>query len=175
GDGVHRVAEADDHFLAPYPLADVGFSLIRIVVALLDLEGHLVGAAVLGAAQRADGTGNSRVHVRAGTGNDAAGKGRGVELVLGVQVQRGVHGAHPGLPVLLAVQQVQEVTADGVVVGFHVDALAVVAVVVPVQQHGTQRGHQLVGDVTGTRVVVVVLLRRQTAQHGNAGAHHVHR
>src|SRR5690606_18456930 len=52
---------------------------------------------------------------------------------------------------------------------------AVVAVVVPVKQHGAQRGHQLVGDVAGTRMIVVILLRGQAAKHGNTGPHHVHR
>ncbi len=55
-----------------------------------------------------------------------------------------------------AVQQVQEVAADGVVVGLRLNALAVVAAVVPVQQHRSQRGHQAVGDVAraGRRVVL---------------------
>ena len=81
---------------------DVGFGLVRRLVALLDLERHLVRAAVLGAAQRADGAGDRRIHVGAGAGDDARGERRGVELVLGVEDQRRVHRAHPlaggGLP-----------------------------------------------------------------------------
>lgn len=46
-----------------------------------------------------------------------------------------------------AVQQVQEVAADGIVVGLRLNALAVVAVVIPIQQHRSQRGQQPVGDV----------------------------
>ncbi|MCY1225688.1 hypothetical protein D9M72_378910 [compost metagenome] len=69
----------------------------------------------------------------------------------------------------------QEVTADGIVVGLDVDALAVVAEVVPVEQRGAEGSHQLVGDVAGARMVVVILLQGQAAQHGNCGAHHVHR
>ena len=53
-DGVHGMAEADDDLLAADALADVGLGLVRRRVALLDLAGRLVGAAVLGAAQRAD-------------------------------------------------------------------------------------------------------------------------
>ena len=78
--------------------------------------------------------------------------------MLGVQVQRDVHGAHPLFAGLLAVQQVQEVAADAVVVGLHVDGAAVVAVVVPVQQGRAQVGHQAVGDVARAGQVVVVLL-----------------
>ena len=169
------MAEADDDFLALDAGADVGLGLVRRFVALLHLEGDLVGAAVLGPAQCADGAGDAAVHVGAGAGDDAAGEGAGVELVLGVEDQRGVHGGDPALLGLLAVQQVQEVAADAVVVGLDVDAPAVVAVVVPVQQHRAQRGHQLVGDAARIGVVVVVLLGREAAEHGHAGAHHVHR
>ncbi|MNQ91019.1 hypothetical protein D3C85_1063830 [compost metagenome] len=169
------MAEADHYFLLLDAGADVGFRLVRVVVALLDLEGDFVGAAVLGPAQRANGAGDAGVHVGAGAGDYPGGEGRRVELVLGVQVQRGVHGANPRLARLLAVQQVQEVTADGVVVGFHVDTLAVVAEVVPVEQRGAQAGHQLVGDIASTRMVVVFLLRGQAAQNGSGGTHDVHR
>ena len=54
GDGVDRVPEADDDFLVLDPLADVGLGFVRTVVALLDVEGNLVGAAVLGSAQGRD-------------------------------------------------------------------------------------------------------------------------
>ncbi len=54
-DGVDRVTEADHHFLLLDTGADVGLGLVRVVVALLDLEGHFVGAAVLRAAQGTDG------------------------------------------------------------------------------------------------------------------------
>ncbi|MNF91437.1 hypothetical protein D3C84_740380 [compost metagenome] len=169
------MAEADHHFLLLDAGADVGLGLVRVVVALLDLEGHLVGAAVLGPAQGADGAGDAAEHVGTGAGDHPRGEGGGVEFVLGVQVERGVHGAHPGLARFLAVQQMEEVAADGVVVGLHVDALAVVAEVVPVQQRRTQRSHQLVGDVAGARVVMVFLLRRHATEHRHGGAHHVHR
>ena len=41
----------------------------------------------------------------------------------------------------------QEMPADRIVVGLDVDAAAVVGVVVPVEQHRAERGHQPVGDV----------------------------
>ena len=50
-----------------------------------------------GPLQRADGAGDRRVHVRARARDHARGEGRGVELVLGVEDERGVHGAHPEL------------------------------------------------------------------------------
>ena len=52
-------------------------------------------------------------------------------------------------------QQMQEVRADRVVVGFHVDAAAVMGVVMPIEQHGAERGHQPVGDVARAGRVVV--------------------
>ncbi|MPN51602.1 hypothetical protein SDC9_199250 [bioreactor metagenome] len=118
------MAEADHDFLGLYTAADVGFRLVRVVVALLDLEGDLVGAAMLGATQRADCTGDCRVHIATGAGDDPCGKGGGVELMFGVEVERGMHGPHPGFGGFFAVQQVQEVTTDGVVIGLHVDTLA---------------------------------------------------
>ena len=45
-----------------------------------------------------------------------------------------------------AVQQSEEVAGDGVVVGLDLDALAAGGEVVPVEQHGAERGHQAVGD-----------------------------
>ncbi len=45
----------------------------------------------------ADAAGDGGVHVRAGAGDHARGEGRSVEFVLGVQDERGVHGAHPQL------------------------------------------------------------------------------
>ncbi len=59
GDRVDRMAEADDDFLRRDATADVRLGLVGRVVALLDLERHLVGAAVLGSAQRADGAGDA--------------------------------------------------------------------------------------------------------------------
>ena len=95
--GVDRVAEADDHFLRLDAAADVGLGFVGRVVALLDVEGDLVGAAVLRPAQRADRAGDRGIDVRAGAGDHARREGRCVELVLGVQDQRGMHRAHPQL------------------------------------------------------------------------------
>jgi hypothetical protein len=52
------MTEADDDFLAREPGADVGLGGVGIGVALLDVEGDLVGSAVLRAAQRADRAGD---------------------------------------------------------------------------------------------------------------------
>ncbi len=54
--------------------------------------------------------------------------------MLGVEDQRGVHGAHPAVLRLFAMQEVQEMAADAVVIGLDVDALAVVTEVVPIEQ-----------------------------------------
>ena len=59
-------------------------------------------------------------------------------------------------------------------VGVRRDALAVVREVVPVEKHGRLRGQQRIGDVARAGFVVVVGFRPQAAQHGDAGAQHVH-
>ena len=112
GDRIDGVAEADDHLAVGDPPADVRLRFIGRGVAALDVERDLVGAAMLGSAQRADARGDRRIHVRAGAGDHAAGEGRGVELVFGVENERGVHGADEHLAGRPAVQQMQEVAAD---------------------------------------------------------------
>src|SRR5690625_5282126 len=89
-DSVDRMAETDDDFLARHPLADVRLGLVRGLVALLDLEGDLVGAAVLGPAQRADAAGDARMHVAAGARGHAAGEGAGGGIVPRVGDQGGM-------------------------------------------------------------------------------------
>src|SRR5262249_42082036 len=106
----------------------------------------------------------------AGTGNHASSEGRRVELMLGVQNERGVHGAHPGRGRLAPMQKVKEMTANRVILGFHVDALTVMAVVVPITKHGAEGGDQAIRDVLGTSHVVVVLFRQYAAQHRGTGA-----
>ena len=49
----------------------------------------------------------------------------------------------------VAVEQVQEMPGDGVVVGLHLDAPAVVGVVVPVQQHRAEARHHRAADLQG--------------------------
>jgi hypothetical protein len=169
------VAEADDDLLAPDPLADVRLRLVGAEIAALDLAGGLVRSAVLGAAQCADRARDGRVDVRVGAGDHACGEGRGVELMLGIEDQRGVHGAHPLGRGCLAVQQVQEVSADRLVVGLDLDAPAVVGEVIPIEQHGAEAGNQAVADVAGGGHRHFVFLRLQGAEERGAGAHHVHR
>ena len=79
------------------------------------------------------------------------------------RIERRVHRAAPTVADgARAVQQVQEVAADRVVVGLDVDPPAVVAPVIPVQQHRAERGHQPVGDVARAGRAVVVAF----GQHG---------
>ena len=74
-----------------------------------------------------------------------------------------------------AVQQVQEVPADRVVVGLDFDAPAVVAIVMPVEQHGAERGQQAIGDRRARRLRRgSSRLGQHAAQHRHAGAQHVH-
>ncbi len=72
-------------------------------------------------------------------------------------------------------QQVQEVPADGVVLGLDLDALAGVAEVIPVAEHRAEAGEQAVGDVARAGGVVIVPLRQRAPERRDAGAHHVHR
>ena len=95
--------------------------------------------------------------------------------MLGVENQRRVHGAFPQRTRFLTMQQVQEMRADGIVVGFYLNALAVVRIVIPIEQHGTEGGHQAVGHVARAGDAVVIFFRQRTPQGGDAGAHHVHR
>ena len=53
--------------------------------------------------------------------------------------------------------------------------LPLLANMIPVQQHRTERGHQPVGDVPRAGQVVVMRLRQHAAQRGDTGAHHIHR
>ncbi|MPN44357.1 hypothetical protein SDC9_191922 [bioreactor metagenome] len=54
--------------------------------------------------------------------------------MLGVQHQRNMHRFFPASRRLFAMQQVQEVTANGIIVSFRLNTLAVMAVVIPVQK-----------------------------------------
>ena len=174
-DGIHRVPEADDDLLVRDTFADVAFCLIRGHVALLHLERELVRAAVLRPAQRADRAGNRRIDVRAGAGDHAGGEGRRVEFVLGVEVERGMHRPRPEGRGRLAVQQVQKMAADRVVLGFDVDPHTALCPVVPVEKHRAERRHEPVGYIPGSGWIVRLALRQHGAQRRDRRAHDVHR
>ena len=76
---------------------------------------------------------------------------------------------------LPAMEQMQEVRSDRIVVGFDVDPAAVVGVVVPVEQHRSQRGHQPVGNVARTRLIVIMGLGQDAAERGDAASQDIHR
>ncbi|MNN43366.1 hypothetical protein D3C81_1576000 [compost metagenome] len=73
---------------------------------------------------------------------------------------------------LLAVQQVQEVAADGLLVAHAIDALAFVAEAIPVSHDRRECSQQAIGLVV---LLGEVVLRLQVAQERAARAHHVHR
>ena len=172
---VDRVPEADDDFLVAHSRDDVVFRLVGRVVAVHHLEADLVGAAVLGSLERTDRAGDRRVHVGAGAGDDASRKGGRIELVLSIEIERGMHCANPVRLARSSMQQVQEMPADRVVFGLDIDAASAVRVVIPVEQHRPERGHQSVGDVARAGDVVILLLRQGGAQGRAAGPHDVHR
>ena len=76
---------------------------------------------------------------------------------------------------LPAMEQMQEVRADRIVVGFDVDPAAVVGVVVPVEQHRSKRGHQPVGDIARAGLIVIMGLRQDAAERGDAASEDIHR
>ena len=92
--------------------------------------------------------------------------------MLGVEDQRDVHHLHVQLAGLPAVEQGEEVPADGRLVAVAVDALAFVGEAVPVGHDRREGGEQAVGDVA---LLVEAQLRFQGAEDRGAGAHHVHR
>ena len=115
------MAEADDDFAIGDAAANVGLGFVGRVVALLDLERHFIGAAVLGPLERADGAADAGVHIGAGAGDDARGERGSVELVLGIEDERDLHGVGPLGAGRFAVQQMQEVLRERFAVG--VDAM----------------------------------------------------
>ena len=159
------MAKADHDLLARDTRANVGFRFVRIPVALLDLVRDLVGAAVLGAAQGADAAGDRAIHVGAGAGDDAAGEGAGVELVLGVQDERGVHRPYPGGLRLLAVKQMEVMATDRVIVRYGFDPPAARRVVIPVQEHRAEARHQSIGDVACALGGMLLVLGLDRAEH----------
>ena len=121
--------------------------------------------------QGTDSTGNTAVQITQSRGADASGEGRGVEFVLCIKNQRYVHHTLMQLVGLFATQQVQEVGADGIVIGFRIDFHTVVAEAIPVTDDAREGGQQTVG---GIFLLAEIGFRFQVAQHGAAGAHHVH-
>ena len=57
------MTKANDHLLVFNPSTDIGLGLIGCPIAPLDLECHLICAAMLGATQGTDGSGDCRVKV----------------------------------------------------------------------------------------------------------------
>jgi len=74
-----------------------------------------------------------------------------------------MHRAHPVRAWFFAVQEMQKMAADGIIVGPGLDALAVMGEVMPVEQHRAQRSQQPVGDIARAGDAVIRLLRLQRA------------
>ena len=95
--------------------------------------------------------------------------------MLGIQHQRGIHAAFVQCRWLLAMQQMQEMCCNRVVIRHQVDAFLIMAEVVPVQQHGAKAGNQAVGNMLGTGYIMVIGFLFQGAERGTTGTHYVHR
>ena len=129
---VDAVAKAHDPFLARQGVTDPLLGAVRPAGRHQNVHHLLVGAAVERALERADGAGNTRVHVAERRDDNAGGEGRGVELVLGVEDERDIEGLHflgsgfglaehveevRGLAEVLARQDWEEPLGEAVVVG----------------------------------------------------------
>jgi hypothetical protein len=169
------VAEADDDLLRRHAPADIGFRFVGIAVSLLISSDTSLAPPCFGPRSAPMPPVIALYMSEPVPAMHAAGEGAGVVLVLGVEDERGVHRPHPGFLGLLAVQQVQVVTADRVVVGDRVDAFSGILKMKPVQEHGAERSHQPVGDVPRALGRVLLVLGLERAEHRAAGPHHVHR
>ncbi len=94
--------------------------------------------------------------------------------MLGIQDQGCVHRPHMRRAGRRAVQQMQEMTADAVIVRLHVDAAARPGEMIPVEQHRPQRGHQPVGNIARAIRIMRPIFRCDTAQHRSAHPQHIH-
>ncbi len=111
------MSEADDDFVICDAATNVGLSgCVGRCIAPLDFKGYLVGSAMLGAFERADGACNAGVHIGSGSGDDAGGECGCVEFVLGVEDERDLHGAGPLSAGRGAVEQMKKMRGDGIAV-----------------------------------------------------------
>ena len=154
--------EAHDLFPGGQRDPDTGLRIVRARVSLNEFHCGFIGAAVKRAPQRTYRAGDGRMKVRQGCGDNARGKCRRVEFVLGVEDQRYIHGTLAQITWRGAVQEVQEVTGNAVVVGFDFDARAVIRIAVPVEQHRWKRGQQPVRDFA---LAGKIAFRLQVAQN----------
>ena len=123
GNFIDAMAEAHDELFRREHLQHSFLSFVRRGKLFDQLHRSLVGAAVQRAAQSADGAGDSGIKIRQRGGDGARGKGRGIELMLGVENQRNIDGAAVQLVRLLAVQQMQKMAGGAVVLGFGVECV----------------------------------------------------
>ena len=172
GFAVDGVPEAHDFFFALQHAHQASFGFFRSLELLDQLHGRFVGTAVQRATQGTDGAGYAAVDVRQRGGTHPRSEGRRVEFVLGVQNQGNVHHLLVQLAGLLAVQQLQEHTTDGIAFGVGgVDTHTFVGEAVPVSDDGREGGQHAVDLVV---LLAEVLLGFQVTQHGATGAHNVH-
>src|SRR5262249_10050897 len=158
--GVNRMAETDHDLFACQSRAKVGLGLLWRCVPLLDLDGRLISAAMFGAAQGANRAGDGRVNVGTGAGDHATGKGRGIELVLGVKDKGLVKRLHMQLCWLPPVQETQKMTRHRVILRLDIDSSAMTRVVMPVKQHGGKTGQQPVSNIARSLESIVGCFRR---------------
>src|ERR1700722_6314956 len=94
--------------------------------------------------------------------------------MLRVQNQGGMHRANPQVARLLRMQEAKEMPSDRIVVGFYFNAPTVRCIVVPIEEHRTQGRHDLVGEGTGTWMIVVFPFRQVATQCRYASPQNIH-
>ena len=72
-------------------------------------------------------------------------------------------------------QQMQKMRGYRVVECFHLNPPPIARIVVPVEQHRTQRRQQRIRNRARSRLAVVRGFRQHAAQHRDSGSQHVHR
>ena len=95
--------------------------------------------------------------------------------MLGVEDQRGMHRALVRRRRLPAMEQMQEMRSDRIVVGFDVDPAADGGRSGASKQHRSERGHQPVGNIARAGLVVIMGLGEDAAERGDAASQDVHR
>ena len=111
---INPVTEAGDLFLLRQHL---GHILHRVGALLVDGKEHLhdrlVGSPMQRPLERPDGAGNRRVNVGEGRCDHARGKGRSVQLMIGVQDEGDIQGLGGRLGWLFAGQHPEEICPRG--------------------------------------------------------------
>lgn len=105
---VNPVTDTHDFFLTLKFPFDEGVDFIEVADVLEHVDYAFVGAAVEGAFQGSDGSGDRRIHVGKGGNSDASGEGGGVHTVVGMEDEGNIEDARRGVAGDLTVNEIKE-------------------------------------------------------------------